>query len=56
MVHWVGVTELVESSRVKGLSGCGRALGGVSGGLGTLREWNGRAGMGSLGENVGRGH
>lgn len=47
---------MVEGSRVEGLSGCGRALGGVTGGFGALKGWDGRAGMGSLGENVGRGH
>lgn len=43
MVHWVGVTEVVEGSGVEGLSGYGRALGGVTGGLGA-RGWNGESG------------
>lgn len=45
--------EVVEGSRAEGLSGCGRAPGEVNGGLGALRGWDVRAGMGSLGENVG---
>lgn len=37
---------------VEGLNSCGRPPGGVNGGLGALRGWDGRAGTGSLGENA----